>query len=94
MTTPLLKQRPADYIGGRFVPIVGDALISYDPSNPDNVVWRCAPNPAHVNEAVGAARNAFGAWAARSMDDRAAFLKKLAAITAQNADLIAELITD
>lgn len=89
-----LRQAACDYIGGRFVPIAGDALTSRNPADPDQVIWRGSPQIAHVDEAVRAARQAFGPWASLPMDERAAFLQKWAQVTSDTLDRIAGLITD
>jgi succinylglutamic semialdehyde dehydrogenase len=88
------RQTPSDYIDGGFVPIPGDAVVSRNPAQPEQVIWSGAPNIAHVDEAVRAARSALGAWSSASLEDRAAVLRQWAQITTANAHRIAELITD
>lgn len=89
-----LHHPPSDYIAGRFVPIPGEAICSRDPADPARIVWSGAPDPAHVEQAVAAARSALPAWAATPLDDRIAFLKRWAEIAARRAADIAGLITD
>lgn len=88
------RQPPSDYINGRFAPIKGHAVVSRNPAQPAQVIWSGAPNIAHVEEAVKAARSALSDWSAKSIDERAAMLRKWAEITTANAQRIAELITD
>src|SRR5688572_6436740 len=87
-------QQAADYINGRFVPIPGDALVSTNPAQSDQVMWSGAPDAGHVQEAIAAAEAAFEPWAAKSFEERAAMLRRWAEVTSRNAQRIAELITD
>jgi len=91
---PPLQHPSSDYIAGRFLPIPGVSIASRDPSNPSRIVWSGSPNLAHVDQAVAAARGALPVWAAASLDDRVALLKRWAEITSRRAGDIASLITD
>ncbi len=92
--TGVPARAPADYIGGRFVAIEGDALVSTDPARPDRVIWCGAPRAAHVDEAVAAARRALPAWSALSLEERAAHLRAFQRVVVERAERIAGLITD
>ena len=89
-----LRHPPSNYINGRFEAIPGSAIQSRNPAQPDQMIWSGNPGEAAVDQAVGAARNAFVAWSATSFEQRAALLRKWAEITTANAQRIAELITD
>lgn len=89
-----LKHPPSDFIGGRFIPIAGEEIVSRDPADPTRIVWQGTSKRAHVDDAVRAARLALPAWAALSVQERAEHLKRWKAVTAANIDRIAGLITD
>src|SRR5688572_682267 len=91
---PLLQNPPSDYIGGRFTPIPGDAIASRDPAKPSRIIWSGSPKSEHVDRAVAAARQALSEWAATSLDERSAFLKRWAEIVTRRSGDIAGLITD
>jgi succinylglutamic semialdehyde dehydrogenase len=90
----VLRNPPSNYIAGRFIPIPGDTIASRDPADPSRIIWSGAPDSAHVDQAVAAAREAFPEWAATSLDERIAFLKLWAEMTSKRANDIAGLITD
>lgn len=94
MTTTTARLQPRNYINGEWLPIDGDAIASRDPAQPDRVIWSGGPDPAHVNVAVQAAREAMPAWAALSLDERAEFLKRWKDVTGRRAGDLAGLITD
>ncbi len=89
-----LKHAPSDYIGGRFVPVQGDAITSRDPADPSRIVWQGSPRREHVDEAVEAARRALPAWSSLSIEQRAESLKQWKAVSSANIERIAGLITD
>ncbi len=91
---PALRRKPSNYINGRFVEIPGDALRSHDPAAPDRVIWRGAPDPGHAEAAVDAAKHAFESWAALSIEDRAAHLRRYQQVVRDSAQRLAGLITD
>ena len=53
--TESLRHAPSDYIDGSFIPLSGDAIVSKNPAQPGQVIWRAAPQPSHVARAVAAA---------------------------------------
>lgn len=96
MHHPSLQSPPSDLIGGRFVPIPGDAVRSINPARPDHTPWAGSPVVGHVDAAVRAARAALrsGPWATSTMDDRFALLKAYADLSRQRARALAEIICD
>lgn len=85
---------PADLIAGQWITLPGDSLRSTSPAHPDNVVWQGSPVPAHVDQAIHAARSALPAWAAFPHEKRFAVLRRFQEICkARQADM-AELICD
>ncbi len=92
--TEALQQPASDYIDGQFVAIEGNALVSTNPAKPNEVVWSGSPKLSHVDDAVAASRRALADWSARSMDERAEFLKRWKDVTAKHAQRIAGLICD
>ena len=89
-----LTHAPSDFLGGRFVPLAGEAITSRDPAEPSRIVWQGSPNRSHVDEAVMAARKALPAWMALTLEERAAHLQRWKDVTSANIDRIAGLITD
>lgn len=89
-----LSRDAADLIAGAWMPLAGDAVASRNPAHPDQVVWRGSPELAHVDAAVAAARAAQPAWAAAGFDQRAAVLRRYAALCTQRLEQIASLISD
>ncbi|MDX2115177.1 MAG: aldehyde dehydrogenase family protein [Planctomycetota bacterium] len=85
---------PANLIGGRWIPIPGPALRSHNPAHPGRLVWSGAPSVDAVHDAVRAARAAFPAWSARTVEERAAVLRRFRAICdARSAD-VASMLCD
>ncbi|MCP2327758.1 aldehyde dehydrogenase (NAD+) [Hamadaea flava] len=89
---------PADrgelYIGGRWRPAQGGGSIAVEDPFTERVVAHVpAGTPADVDEAVAAARNAFGPWAALSPQQRSDYLRRLHDSLAKRADEIATTVT-
>ena len=79
---------PGDYVGGRFLPPEGEALTSVDPAHELRSVCETAASPARIGEAVAAAKEAYPAWSALSVDERFGKLKVFrAAIEATKEEL-------
>src|SRR5215469_957101 len=58
------------------------------------VFARCpSAGRTELDKAVAAARRAFGAWSAASFEDRAAVIKRMAAVLREHQDSLAELLT-
>lgn len=90
----LLQHPSSNYIGGRFVAIPGESIVSRDPADPSRIVWSGSPIASLVDDAVAAARKACPEWAATPLEQRIIFLKRWAEITTKRAADIAGLITD
>ena len=67
-------------------------IVSFDPARPSVEVGRAAVDPQAPDRAVRAARAAFPAWSARTVDDRAALLPAWAATCTKHAEHIARCI--
>ena len=87
------QHEPANFIGGRWHSIAGDAVASTNPSNPDEIIWQGSPSPAHVDDAVNAARSALPAWDSLSLDERIDYLRRWQDVSTKNAERMARLIT-
>lgn len=95
MTQHALLSHPAgDYIDGRFLPIPGNTVVSRNPAQPEEIIWSGAPDPAHVDQAVAAARAALPAWSALPREKRMEALLRWKNVTQHHAERIASLITD
>ena len=71
---------------------VAQDIVSFDPARPSVEVARVRVDAGAVDAAVRAARAAFPAWGARSMDERAALLQAWSATCARHAERIAVAI--
>jgi len=91
---PSLRHPASDLIGGRFVPIPGDALTSRNPAHPDRAVWSGRPNADHVREAIDAARAALPAWSRAPREHRFAALRRFQALCTERVKDVASLICD
>ena len=89
-----LSHPPANLIGGRWVPIEGDSLVSTNPARPDEIVWSGSPDVRAVHEAVAAARAAFAQWSAWPRERRFDALGRYRDLCADRVDDIAALICD
>lgn len=82
------------YIGGRWVPPLGDGTIDVISASTELVMGRIpAGIPADADAAVAAAVAAFDGWAATAPKERAAFVQRLSEGIAARADDIAQVIT-
>ena len=91
--TETLAHPPSDYVAGRFLPIEGDAIVSTNPAQPQQIIWQGTPTLNHVDAAVDAARQALPQWSGISIDERVAALRRWQQVVRDNADRLAELIT-
>jgi len=68
------------HINGRDV-VTDDTIASVNPNRPSEILgWVCQAGEGQVNEAVSAAQRAFPAWRATPVEERAACLRRAAAI--------------
>ena len=65
-----LAHAPCDYINGQFVAIDGESIVSTDPSDPENIIWKGSPKIEHVEAAVTAANKALPLWSAISLEEK------------------------
>ena len=89
-----LSHPPCDLVDGTVLELdaTGDRIVSRNPAEPDTIVYRANPDPAHVGPAVEAARRALPEWSARSLEQRIEVLRRWQALTAERVDEIADLI--
>ena len=92
MTTELIRE-PALYIGGEWVTGGGSDCEVEDPATEEIIGIAAQAAPAEVDQAVGAARDAFDGWANTPVGDRVAALRRLRDVIADRADTFAALIT-
>ncbi|MEO1008501.1 MAG: aldehyde dehydrogenase family protein [Planctomycetota bacterium] len=90
----VLANPPSDLVGGEYRSIAGDALVSFDPAERDRVVWSGAPAPAHVDDAVAAARRALPEWSRWDVERRAEVLRRYQQLATERAGDIARLISE
>jgi succinylglutamic semialdehyde dehydrogenase len=86
-----------DFIGGRFVPVVGGdgAIERVSPRDFRELVARHMLRDGAVDDAVAAAREAFPAWAGSRLDTRKSLLVALKqAITARAAELAQAIVRE
>lgn len=88
-----LAHPPSDYIDGQFVAIDGDSVISTDPADPDHIIWKGSPKIEHIDAAIVAANKALRQWAATTLEDRIAAIKRWQNVTRDYAEKLASLIT-
>jgi aldehyde dehydrogenase (NAD+) len=82
-----------NYVGGAWTPSAGRTAIDVvNPATEQVIDQVPAGDPADVDVAVAAARNAFGAWAATPAAERAGFLDAAHGLLADRADDIAATI--
>ena len=80
------------YIAGAWQPGQGEAFESLNPVTQD-VIWSGrGASAAQVDAAVAAARQAFAAWATRSLDERISVLEAFAVSLKEHADELARCI--
>ncbi len=92
--TDALAHPPSDYVGGRFLLIEGDTIVSTNPAEPQQIIWQGAPNLDHIDAAVEAARQALLPWSRTSFDDRVDALRRWQQVVRKHSDRLAELITN
>jgi succinylglutamic semialdehyde dehydrogenase len=72
--------------------VASGGIESHDPANPETLVYSAVPEPAHVEEAVAAARAALPTWSGTTLEQRVAVLRHWQELTKANVDRIADLI--
>ncbi len=82
-----------NFINGQWLEGQGEVFTSIDPST-QNIIWeKKAADKSDVAKAVGAAREAFQAWALTPLDERIDFLKKLQMLIKKNIQEIGAIIS-
>jgi succinylglutamic semialdehyde dehydrogenase len=84
----------ADLVGGRWVALSGEGVVSRNPARPEEVVWSATPRVEHVDACVRAARRAWPEWSGWGLERRAAVLRRYAAIVKRREGEIATAIRD
>jgi aldehyde dehydrogenase (NAD+) len=92
MTTEPIRE-PALYIGGEWVAGGGSDGEVENPATEEITGIAAQAAPAQVDQAVAAAREAFGGWAAAPVAGRLAGLRRLREVIADRADTFAALIS-
>jgi aldehyde dehydrogenase (NAD+) len=83
-----------NYIGGAWRPSAGELAIDVlNPATEELIDQVPAGDGADVDNAVRAARAAFGPWSATSPTERAAYLEAIRALLEQRADAVAATIS-
>lgn len=80
------------FIKGQWLQGEGQTFHSLNPATGETVWSGAAAQPAQVDLAISAARNAQPEWAARSLEDRINQVRKFAGLVEENAELLAETI--
>jgi len=91
---PSLQNEPSDLVGGQFLPIAGNEIVSTNPARPAEVLWSGTPVLSHVDIAVKAARAALPVWSQWPIEKRIAVLRRYQVIVARRKQEIGELICD
>ncbi len=94
MTHPTLTREPSKLINGRWIPVPGEAVRSFNPARPAQMVFSGGSDVRHLEEAVAAARAALPAWASWTRERRFAVLLRFKSLVTARAQQIAELICD
>jgi aldehyde dehydrogenase (NAD+) len=83
-----------NYIGGRWTPSASDRSIDVvNPATEAAIDQVPAGDPADVDQAIAAARSAFGAWSTTPPADRARFLEAAADLLDERSAAVAAAIT-
>lgn len=87
--------RRGDYVWGSFVrpARVDGYIVGVNPGDRSDVLGRFSFSSTAVDDAVGAAKDAAGAWGSRAIEDRAAVLRRYADLVEETGEDLAILIT-
>ena len=94
LATPLRYGRLANSIGGRSVPVAGEALDVFDPADGTVIAQVPMSGRAEVDAAADAARRAFPAWAGTPIKERVQVLYRYRTLLEQQAESLARLVTE
>ena len=84
----------ANLIGGRWDLLSGATLVSHNPARPSQTIWSGSPTVAAVDHAVRAASAALPLWRQRPIEQRAAVLRRFAALATKHQSSVAESLCD
>lgn len=85
---------PSDLVGGRWIPIPGDTLVSRNPAHTDRVVWSGTARREHVNEAIASARAALPEWSNWPRERRFEVLRHFQKLCAERLEAVTNIICD
>jgi succinylglutamate-semialdehyde dehydrogenase len=88
------KQSGGNFINGIFYNTGTTTLQSFNPSQNYSPVFSVKTDPAHVNQAVNAAKTALSNWNTISLDSRKNYLLALKSSFIKNEQLIAQAISE
>ncbi|HUF28745.1 MAG TPA: CoA-acylating methylmalonate-semialdehyde dehydrogenase [Gemmatimonadaceae bacterium] len=94
VATPPRYGRLENHVGGRAVPVSGDALDVFDPSDGTVIARLPLSGSAEIAAAVTAAKRALSGWAATPIKERALVFYRYRALLERDADELARLISE
>ena len=92
MTYPLPTSQFRHYINGKLVPGAGRTAVISCPGNQEEVAQVALATREQALAALDAARDAFPAWSALSLEERGSWMMKLRDAIAQEADNLLNLL--
>ena len=94
MNRPYMMRRDSLYINGKWVQATGEGSIEVvNPATEEIIGSVPVGSQSDVDAAVTAARKAFPAWSATSIEDRIAVLNQLSSAIKENTEELAQVIT-
>lgn len=90
----VLARSASNLIGGQWVEIPGDGIISTKPASPTAVIWSGQSSVEAVGQAVSAARRALGEWSSWTIDQRIKVLRRFQEIAKERSGELGGLISD
>ena len=94
MNRPYMMRRDSLYINGKWVQATGEGSIEVvNPATEEIIGSVPVGSQSDVDAAVTAARKAFPAWSATSIEDRIAVLNQLSLAIKENTEELAQVIT-
>lgn len=88
------QQQPTQYIGGKWVRGFGKPFSSKNPATGAEVWQGPAASHADIDQAVKAARTAFGSWMEQPIEKRISYLEKFQAILKSQREDLALVISE
>lgn len=81
------------FINQQWVPGEGEAFHGFDPATAEHIWEGHEATAKQVDQAVSSARQAFKGWAAKSFEERLAYLEKFKTLLEENKEKMAEAIS-